>query len=80
MSVRCGAIVALLVCGRLDRAAYGAPPQPAAPSAPIPAPRDIPYPGTIGLTVDASNIVQNIFTVHETIFRAKGNGLTLLVS
>jgi predicted metalloprotease with PDZ domain len=72
------AIKALLVYTTLIGAAYGAPPQPAAPSAPIPAPRDLPYPGTIGLTVDASNIAQNIFTVHETIPVARGAGLTLL--
>src|SRR5580700_11256534 len=72
------AIKALLVYTTLIGAVYGAPPQPAAPSAPIPAPRDLPYPGTIGLTVDASNIAQNIFTVHESIPVARGAGLTLL--
>ncbi|MGE4064022.1 MAG: M61 family metallopeptidase [Rhodospirillaceae bacterium] len=34
---------------------------------PIPAPQDIPYPGTIKLHVDATNTAQRIFTVRETI-------------
>ena len=72
------AISALLVNIVLIGAAQGAPPQPAPPAAPVPAPRDVPYPGTITLAVDASNIAQDIFTVHETIPVAKGAGLTLL--
>jgi predicted metalloprotease with PDZ domain len=72
------AISALLVNIVLIGAASGAPPQPAPPAAAVPAPRDVPYPGTITLAVDASNIAQYIFTVHETIPVAKGAGLTLL--
>jgi predicted metalloprotease with PDZ domain len=44
----------------------------------VPTPRDQPYPGTIALAVDTSNIAQGIFTVHETIPVAKGASLTLL--
>jgi predicted metalloprotease with PDZ domain len=33
----------------------------------IPAPRDIPYPGTIQLTVDASDITRGIFRIHERV-------------
>src|SRR5256885_6996588 len=33
----------------------------------IPEPRDVPYPGTIRLDVDASQTGQGIFTVHEVI-------------
>jgi predicted metalloprotease with PDZ domain len=76
---------ALLMCATLISAAQGAAPQPAlpqpaAPTAPVPAPKDLPYPGTIALAVDTSNIAQGIFTVHETIPVAKnaGAGLTLL--
>ncbi|MGH8397315.1 MAG: M61 family metallopeptidase [Gammaproteobacteria bacterium] len=43
----------------------------------IPPPRDIPYPGTIKLAVDASDTSQGIFRVHEIIPVAPGT-LTLL--
>jgi predicted metalloprotease with PDZ domain len=33
----------------------------------IPVPRDVPYPGTIALTVDASDVVRGIFRVHEHV-------------
>src|SRR5690348_17427019 len=33
----------------------------------IPPPQDTPYPGTIGIHVDASDTHQGIFRVHETI-------------
>jgi predicted metalloprotease with PDZ domain len=33
----------------------------------IPAPRDIAYPGTIQLTVDASDVTRGIFKVHERV-------------
>jgi len=33
----------------------------------IPAPRDIPYPGTIQLTVDASDVTRGIFRIHERV-------------
>ena len=42
-----------------------------------PAAQDTPYPGTIALHVDASDTVQGIFRVHETIPVAPG-ALTLL--
>jgi predicted metalloprotease with PDZ domain len=87
------AITALFVCAASISTALGAPtqtanaptagaqlalPQPLAPTAPIPAPKDLPYPGTIALAVDASNVAQFIFKVHETIPVAKGTVLTLL--
>jgi predicted metalloprotease with PDZ domain len=72
------AITALLMCSALIATAHGAPPQPAAATAPVLAPRDLPYPGTIALAVDASNIAQGIFAVHETIPVASGADLTLL--
>jgi predicted metalloprotease with PDZ domain len=48
------------------------PPQNSRPSAApkidtIPPPRDIPYPGTIQLTVDASDVTRGIFKVHERV-------------
>jgi predicted metalloprotease with PDZ domain len=33
----------------------------------IPGPRDVPYPGTIKLTVDATDVTRAIFKVHETV-------------
>ena len=44
---------------------------------PIAAPVDAPYVGTITLSVDASNVNDRIFTVHETI-PVKGKEVTLL--
>lgn len=44
---------------------------------PIAALADVPYPGTITLSVDATNVNDRIFTVHETI-PVKGKQVTLL--
>jgi predicted metalloprotease with PDZ domain len=44
-----------------------------------PAPRDIPYPGTIRLEVDASDTVQRIFRVKETIPVAASGPMTLMM-
>ena len=43
----------------------------------VPPPQDTPYPGTIAIHVDASDTMQGIFRVHETIPVAAG-ALTLL--
>jgi len=43
----------------------------------VPTPQDMPYPGTIAIHIDASDTVQGIFRVHETIPVATG-ALTLL--
>ena len=42
-------------------------PAPSAKMDTIPAPRDIAYPGTLQLTVDASDVTRGIFKVHETV-------------
>jgi predicted metalloprotease with PDZ domain len=52
-------------------------PQPTPPAPAIAAPADIPYPGTISLLVDVTNISDRILTVHETI-PIKSRDLTLL--
>jgi predicted metalloprotease with PDZ domain len=44
----------------------------------IPPPRDIRYPGTIQLNVDATDIVRRIFRVHERIPVARAGELVLL--
>ena len=56
---------------------------PYAPSAaPMPpainAPRDVAYPGTLTLEVDASDVQRGVFRVHETISVADAGPLTLL--
>ncbi len=45
----------------------------------IPAARDVPYPGTIQLNVDATDIERAIFTVRETIPVAQAGRLTLML-
>ena len=52
-------------------------PQPVPLPPPIVAPADTPYPGTISLLVDATNITDRILSVHETI-PVKGRDITLL--
>lgn len=44
----------------------------------IPAPRDVAYPGTIQLTVDASDVTRGIFRVHERVPVAHAGDLVLL--
>ena len=44
----------------------------------IPAPRDVAYPGTIKLTVDASDVTRAIFKVHETVPVTSAGDLVLL--
>jgi predicted metalloprotease with PDZ domain len=52
-------------------------PQPAPLPQPIPAPADTPYPGTISLSVDITNITDRVLNVHETV-PVKGREITLL--
>jgi predicted metalloprotease with PDZ domain len=52
-------------------------PQPVPPPPPIAAPADTPYPGTISLLVDVTNVSNKVVMVHETV-PVKGRDLTLL--
>ena len=52
-------------------------PQPVPLPPPIVAPADTPYPGTISLLVDITNITDRVLNVHETI-PIKGRDITLL--
>lgn len=52
-------------------------PQPVPMPPPIVAPADTPYPGTISLLVDVTNITDRVLSVHETI-PIKGTDITLL--
>src|ERR1700761_2183719 len=52
-------------------------PQPIPYEDTIPAPRDIPYPGTMTLDIDATDTERGIFTTHETL-TVKGGGHMVL--
>src|ERR1700722_16792279 len=52
-------------------------PQPVAPPPPIVAPADTPYPGTISLLVDVTDVNSRVLKVHETI-PIRGRDITLL--
>ena len=71
--MRRAALVALIsACLASAAAAQIVPPQNSKPSPTakvdtIPAARDIPYPGTMQLTVDASDVARAIFRVHQHI-------------
>jgi predicted metalloprotease with PDZ domain len=56
-----------------DRRPVGAPPTP-----PIPAARDIPYPGVMKLSIDATDIDRRIFKIRQTVPVAKSGRMTLL--
>ncbi|MBB5727914.1 putative metalloprotease with PDZ domain [Sphingomonas prati] len=72
----------LLVTTCLSVAASAQPRQTMAAVLPvpdnIPAARDVPYPGTVTLVVDATDTQRGIFTVRETIPVAQAGPLTLL--
>jgi len=51
-------------------------PQPAPPSPAIPAARDVPYPGTLKLSVDATDLARRIFDIRQTIPVAKPGKFT----
>jgi predicted metalloprotease with PDZ domain len=74
--------VSLIVCALALTSsaalAQSAGPQPLPMPAPIAAPRDIPYPGAIRLTVDATDLDRHIFNVRETIPVRAGEQLVLL--
>ncbi len=52
-------------------------PEPVPLPPPISAPVDTPYPGTLSLTVDITNLTDRVMNVHETI-PVKGRDITLL--
>lgn len=53
-------------------------PQPVVSPHGIPLPADKPYPGTMALKVDATDVARGIFHVRQTLPVAKGGKLTLL--
>ncbi len=77
---RRGAAIFAAICIVLTTTGYAqkAPgPQPAPLPPPIVAPADTPYPGTISLLVDVTDINSRVQNVHETI-PMKGRSITLL--
>jgi predicted metalloprotease with PDZ domain len=74
------AAIAFLSAASANGQPAGGPPQTAADSSQtaIVAPRDVAYPGTIELDVDASDVARGIFRVRERLPVAAGGSLTLL--
>jgi predicted metalloprotease with PDZ domain len=70
-----GWLVTLSAVGVLSQSSG---PQPAPLPPPIVAPRDVPYPGTIRLAVDARDIERRILSVRETLPVRPGEPLVLL--
>jgi len=68
---------AILIALAPASAQSSAGPQPAPLPPAIVAPADTPYPGTLTLMVDATNVNDRVFNVHETI-PVKAGKLTLL--
>ncbi len=77
---RSAAVVLAALCIALTATAHAQSspgPQPVPLPAPIAAPADTPYPGTISLLVNVTNVSDRILNVHETI-PIKGRDITLL--
>ena len=68
---------ACIILSAAAQAQHSPGPQPVPLPPPIVAPVDTPYPGTISLLVDVTNVAARIFHVRETI-PIKGRELTLL--
>jgi predicted metalloprotease with PDZ domain len=68
--------IALLLSTTTTAASPG--PTPAAPNAPIPLSRDEPYPGTLLLSVDATDVDRRIIAVHEEVPVSGGKELILV--
>jgi len=67
-----------LILGAGVAFAQSAGPQPLPMPAPVNLPKDIPYPGTIHLSVDATDVARHIFNVRETIPVRAGESIVLL--
>jgi predicted metalloprotease with PDZ domain len=71
-------LAALLLATTAPALAQNSAPQPVLPVNTIPDARDVPYPGTLQLDVDATNTQQGIFNVKEVIPVAKSGHMVLL--
>ncbi len=72
------ALIALLALGGSGFAHNGELPETAPLPAPIIAPQDIPYPGTMTVSVDATDLARRIITTKQTIPVKGGERVTLL--
>ena len=78
-SVSMTAVLALLLAGPVQAQPQTQPlPVPAADTPALPVPRDVDYPGTIDLKVDAGDIDRHVIAVHETIPVAQTGQVVLL--
>lgn len=66
MIIRRAAAIALLATAGAAQA-ENSKPQPVPIADTIPQPKDIPYPGTMTLTIDATDVTHGIFRTHETL-------------
>ena len=57
---------------------FNSKPAPTAKTDTIPSPHDVPYPGTLQLTVDASDVTRGIFRIHERVPVAQPGDLVML--
>jgi predicted metalloprotease with PDZ domain len=71
-------VIALMALG-LPAAARADSPGPSViwPSTPIATPRDVPYPGTVELVIDASDVAHRVVHVHETLSGVQGDTVLL---
>ncbi len=72
------AMLPAMLCASAPALAENSKPQPVPHVDRIPAAQDIPYPGTITLTIDATDTRQGIFRVKEVIPVAKAGPMVLL--
>ena len=72
------ALIALALCGARPSAADPRPPQPQSMPPAVPAPKDVSWPGSIGLAVDETDLDRHIVSVHEHIPVQKPGDLVLL--
>ncbi len=71
-------IVLIAAAASAQQPATNTLPQPTAIPSQIPAPKDVAYPGTIALNVDATDVARGIVSVTETIPVAASGPLVLL--
>jgi predicted metalloprotease with PDZ domain len=71
------AVAALLLAGTAEAQTQPLP-VPAADTPALPAPRDVDYPGTIDLKVDAADIDRHVIAVHEVVPVARAGAMVLL--
>ena len=72
------ALLASAAVATAQQPAGNSAPQPLPFTTTIPAPVDQPYPGTIALNVDATDVARGIFRVTETIPIVKAGPMVLL--